>query len=441
LKITQISEALKAGMQDGIDELAREMGLIRRQSKITGQSLVQGLVFGFLENPQASEVQVAQSVGRAGIPVTSQAVNARLTEETAKFFHSVLERMTQIVVEPNVKTQTLLDRFSEVNVHDSTTINLPNSLSELWPGCGNRTEHGQAALKLQTQWNLRSGALKMLTLHAGREQDRSAPVQKADITPKSLRLADLGYFDLSVFARIGQSQAYWLTRYLSGVKIFMPDGTPVYLPEWLECHCTDGVEVDISVRVGNKDRLPARLIAVRVSQQVADERRRKLRDKARGRGQTVSQLSLALANWSIFLTNIPQSLLTLDEILIIARARARWQIELLFKLWKSSGRIDESRSRKPYRILCELYAKMIGQIIQHWLIIYTCWSLPDRSMLKAAAAIKSCATSLLVALRDSSSKAIASAIDLIARSVASTCHISKRSKKSALFQLLAIDHA
>ena len=123
------------------------MGLIKRQSKITGQSLVQGLVFGYLENPQASEVQIAQSVGRAGQSVTPQAVNARMTEETAKFLQKVLEGVAQIVVQPEVKTQSLLDRFSEVNVNDSTTVNLPNSLSNSWRGCGNRTEHGQAALK------------------------------------------------------------------------------------------------------------------------------------------------------------------------------------------------------------------------------------------------------------------------------------------------------
>ena len=413
------------------------MGIIQRQSKITGQALVQGLVFGFLENPQATEVQLAQSVGRAGVAVTPQAVTARLNKEAAPFFQKVLERLTQIVVQPDSNTQTLLDKFSEVNVHDSTTVNLPDSLSKVWTGCGNRTTHGRAAVKLQAQWDLRSGALKLLTLHDGRAQDRSAPVQTAEITPNSLRLADLGYFDLSVFANIGHAQAYWLTRYLSGVKLFMPDSTPIDLPAWLEQHCTAGVEVDLPVLLGNEARLPARLVAIRVPQHVADERRRKLRDKARGKGQTVSQLSLTLASWSIFLTNIPPDRLSLDEILIIARAR--WQIELLFKLWKSSGRIDESRSNKPYRMLCELYAKMMGQLIQHWLIIYTCWANSDRSLVKAAAAVRSCATCLLVALLSPSSSAIPAVIEVFARSVAATCRVSKRSKKLALFQLLAID--
>ena len=439
MMITHIERAMKKALKDGVNELASEVGLIQRECKISGQSLVQGLVFGLMGNPTASETAVAQSVGRAGQAVTSQAVNARLNEAASRLFQRVLERVTQIVVAPSVRTQTLLDRFSEVNVHDSTTIGLPEALSEVWTGCGSRTGKGQSALKLQVQWDLRSGCLKQLTLHDGRSQDRSAPVQTSDVAAGSLRVADLGYFAVSAFERVGQAHAYWLTRYLSGVVLLTPAGTRIDLPRWLDAHCTHDQHVDVSVLVSVEHRLPARLVAIRVPQSVADERRRKLHDKARQKGQTVSTLTLALANWSVFLTNVPLSLLSVDELLVIVRAR--WQIELLFKLWKSSGRIDESRSRKPFRILCELYAKLIGQLIQHWLILYTCWSHPNRSLVKAAAAICACATCLLLAVRNSSPRALAETIDLIARSVAATCRISKRSKKLALFQLLTLDHA
>jgi len=194
-------------------------------------------------------------------------------------------------------------------VHDSTVINLPDELCDVWPGCGNQTDQAQAALKIQVQWDLRSGTLKLLTLHSGREQEsgpsrghRSAPVQKvalrgatAPVVPGSLRLADLGYFDLSSFAHIGQAQAYWITRYLSGVNLYSADAKsnakPIDLPEWLERQCTQSMSVDVPVLVGSMHRLPARLkvarcgaIAIRVPQQVADERRRKLHETARRNG-------------------------------------------------------------------------------------------------------------------------------------------------------------
>src|SRR5262249_28717415 len=46
--------------------------------------------------------------------------------------------------------------------------------------------------------------------------------------------------------------------------------------------------------------------------------------------------------------------------------RLRWQIELLFRLWKDEGQVDQTRGRKPERVLCELLAKLLGQVVQHW---------------------------------------------------------------------------
>jgi hypothetical protein len=85
---------------------------------------------------------------------------------------------------------------------------------------------------------------------------------------------------------------------------------------------------------------------------------------------------------SILITNVPAARLTVQEALIVARTR--WQIELLFKLWKSHGQIDESRSDKPWRMLCEVYAKLLAMLVQHWILVVCCWCYPNRSLTKAA---------------------------------------------------------
>ena len=107
--------------------------------------------------------------------------------------------------------------------------------------------------------------------------------------------------------------------------------------------------VDVPMQLGATQHLPCRLLAVRVSQETADRRRQRLHTDARRRGQAVSQERLRLAGWTIFVTNVPTELLSLREALVIARTR--WQIELLFKLWKDHAKLDESRSQKPWRIL------------------------------------------------------------------------------------------
>ena len=63
------------------------------------------------------------------------------------------------------------------------------------------------------------------------------------------------------------------------------------------------------------------------------------------------------------ITNVPADILTLAEAMVLLKIR--WQIELLFKLWKSHGRVDEWRTKKPARIVCEIYAKLIGLVVQH----------------------------------------------------------------------------
>ncbi len=87
--------------------------------------------------------------------------------------------------------------------------------------------------------------------------------------------------------------------------LLTPTGTRIDLPRWLEAHYTHDQHVDLPVLVSVQHRLPARLVAICVPQAVADERRRKLHDTARQKGQTVSALTLALAHWSLFLTNVP----------------------------------------------------------------------------------------------------------------------------------------
>ncbi|NJP06194.1 MAG: transposase [Chloroflexaceae bacterium] len=112
-----------------------------------------------------------------------------------------------------------------------------------------------------------------------------------------------------------------------------------------------------------KERVDARLIAVRIPQAATDRRRRQLRESARKHGRQPSAERLALCNGNVFITNAPETLLTPKESVVMAHAR--WQIELVFKLWKSHGRIATWTARRPYAILCHTYAKLLAMLIQH----------------------------------------------------------------------------
>src|SRR4029453_9710184 len=144
-------------------------------------------------------------------------------------------------------------------------------------------------------------------------------------------------------------RGFGLSRLQIQTAVYDATGARQDLLTLLESQPTDMVEC--AVTLGERQHLAARRGAGRVRQDVAETRRRRLRRAARDKGRQVSATRLSLAAWTVFVTNVPAERLTLREALVLGRMR--WQIELLFKLWKSQGHVDESRSTKPWRILCE----------------------------------------------------------------------------------------
>jgi hypothetical protein len=78
--------------------------------------------------------------------------------------------------------------------------------------------------------------------------------------------------------------------------------------------------------------------------------------------------------------------------------RARWQSELLWKLWKQHAQLDNWRSEKVARILCEVYAKLIGVTIQHWFTVVGCWQQIHRSLVQASKVVQKLSISVLLTL-------------------------------------------
>jgi hypothetical protein len=162
---------------------------------------------------------------------------------------------------------------------------------------------------------------------------RFAAVQHRPVLAQSLRLTDLGFLGLTRFAAVGAQGSWWFSRLQTSVGIFTADGRRAELEDLLAAPTADAYDAWVELGV------TARLMAVRVRQDVADNTRRKLRAAATGKGQPVSKRRLASAGWNVYVSNIPVEHLSMQEAVVLAGVR--WQIELLFKLWKSHGRIAE----------------------------------------------------------------------------------------------------
>lgn len=428
--VARVAKAMQYVLVEVAEEAGKTSGFIQRERKLSGASFVQTLVFGWLSNGEASLSELNQAGASAGVTISVQGLDQRFTVEAAECMKMVLEAAVREMVHAKPVDIPLLKRFTGVRLMDSSTVGLPDSLMDVWCGCGD--SQGQtAALKIQVDLNFNNGALEALWLQAGREHDQCQRAQDLDLPAGALRVADLGYFKLDLLASYAQQRVFWLTRLRIGTLLYHPNHDQFCLEKWLRRQPVMGAECP--VLLGHTHQIACRLLAVRVPDSVAAQRRRKLKREAQKKGQTLSRSRLALARWTLLVTNVPAERLTLPEALTLYRVR--WQIELLFKLWKSIGKLDTSRSQNPWRILCEVYAKLLACIIQHWIFLIGFWAYPNRSLTKAAHTIQRYALSLAGLCR--TQRLLLDMLKTIDRCLAAGCRVNPRQTHPNTYQLLS----
>lgn len=450
----QVANALHDLFGSVAAELAVTTGFTRRrQHKIDGPAFARALVFTWLDRPTARLHEFAASLCACRVKVSTQAVAQRFNAPAAEFMQALLERaLTQLIRGP-AAALPVLSRFSAVQLFDSSTLALPPAFAERWPGCGGGQQPGDgaAALKLSVGWDLVTGTLCHVSLHPGRRHDRACLPPLSELPAGALRLCDLGYFKLQALAQLTAQGCFWLSRLQAGTLLWSkargrsqgqgrargkgrtPGQARTQVEFLTACgpHQPGGTAC-FQVELGDRARVPAWLLVERVPAEVAAQRREELAREARRKGQPVSAERLALANWTLLVTNVPPHRLTVPEAL--ALYRVRWQIELLFKLWKSDGALSESRSKNPQRILCEVFGKLLALVIEHWLLLLDDWRQPDSSWRRAAAHVRRAAWSLLTTL-DSLAR-LDLVLDSIARVLQADCRISSRRQRPATFQRL-----
>ena len=430
--LSRVAKGMQGVLTKSADIIGRETGFIKRLRKLSGSGFVQTLVFGWLSNPDSTVEELCQIAATLGIDISPQGLNKRFTSEASDCLQKVLESAVSQVISDDPVTIPLLQRFNGVNVQDSSAVVLPDTLAAIWAGCGGSTPtNTSSSLKLHVRLDLNTGQLAGPYLHSGRLHDMNSQIQWETLPAGALRIGDLGYYNLKEFKKMDSDGVYWLSRVKSNCVVYRYDKR-WDLPGLLRKCCKD--RMDIQVLLGADERVPCRLLAVRVPDDVAKLRRCQLISEAKDKGKPVSDKALELASWIVLCCNIPHEMLNLDEAFVLMRTR--WQIELIFKLWKSHGCIDEWRTESPWRILCEVYAKLIVMLIQHWILLAGCWQYPNRSLFKAVKTIQKHAMNLACAFASGRAGRLYEALKTIQRCLSVGCRINKRRKNPSTYQLL-----
>jgi Transposase DDE domain len=359
-----------------------------------------------------------------------------------------------LVSEPS--RQEVLARFSGVYLQDGTILSLPPSMKEEWPGCGGSTpEAGVSSLRVQARLDLARGGLQGLWLQAGHEHEASGPAIERPVGAGSLCVVDLGYWQMLRMKQMTDRGEYWECPAKLGVVSIDQRGIKYDLQTLLDTYAGEGEVIDIPVQLGAREQVSARLIAQKLPPEQARQRRKRstqsvtmppkgvqrlgrhtqasAKAKARKRKRRkISHQRLNLLDWTIIVTNAPVELLSPEEAVVLLRCR--WQMELLWKLWKQLSHLDTWRSAKPERILTEILAKLLACLFQHWLTVLGCWHRPDRSMVKAHQVVQWMAPAMALAFAGVVS--LQEVIGRCATVMAHCCSMNPRRKRPNTYQLL-----
>lgn len=421
-------------LNDRADELGKESGFIVRQRKLTGSSFIKTLLFGWLQNTVPSVEALARAGFSHDLTITAQGLDKRFTETAADFAKRVLEEaMGQVVKAETAVDVEVLNRFTNVYVADCSVITLPDELQPLWQGTGGVSGSNRAALKIDTCIELKAGYLQCGLLQ-GKHSDSRSPLAEAVYEPGCLRLQDLGYFNLKRMKEQSERGEYWISRYQLNTAIFDDHNNLIELSNLLHTFKAAGIKQhECTVELGISARVKARLLLVHLPEEAAGRCRAKMKENAAKQSRTATQNSLALCDWKILITNADTELLSFKDCFLLYSVR--WQIELLFKLWKSHGRLGHSNSANPWRILCEVYCKLLTVMIQHWIILVGLWDIPERSLIKGGQMVREQSVRIAVCFNDV--KALALLLLELAQRFQVGCRQNKRKTQPNTWRQLA----
>jgi hypothetical protein len=434
LSVAELQPALHQLFHDAADSLARDAGFCKRARKLTGSAFAQSLVFSLLENPDATLDDFADAADELGILVTPQAFDQRFTPAAADFLRDLfLEAFNAAFNSLTPALLPLLRRFHGVFLRDATLVNLPPALADAFPGRAGRHAPGgrAAALKLVFEAEVTSGALTGVSVLAGTANEKTAEVAGGPLPEGALLLEDMGFLSGGRLQACADAGVYFLSRIPAWSAVFDEKGRRLDLVKLLRRQIGDTLELPARILHGCK--MSVRLLATRVPPAQAEARRTRVRAEAKTRGRQASQKKLDLCDWTILVSNAPASLVGVREAAVTRRVR--WQVELVFKVFKSEGGLDRTRSKDPCRVLCEVFAKLLGMVVQHWVLLSAGYVMLVHSARRASRRVRRWSPRVLAALGRVGR--LGRVVAGLARVLRRHCRVKRRKAEPSTFDRLA----
>jgi len=375
-----------------LNQLAKETKFVRRSSgKIDGKMFMDLIVFNndCLKSQSLNDLSIILQE-RYKIPISKQSLHERFNKYASDFLKKALERLLTKQFSANYLVNEI-PGIKRILLKDSVCFQVDKSLRDIYPGSsGNASD---ACVRIQFEYDLLNGGINDLSLSAYTDQD--AKNSKATIEKTrsgDLIIRDLAYMNLDVFETLISKAAFFLCRLDHKVHVFTKKSEEEYqVIDFLRItkHMRkNNLEVsDNVVYIGTEKKLEVRLIVHLLPNEVLKKRIRELKkkNKKKGRATNFSPRYKARLALNLYVTNTSEE--QVETANVWNFYRLRWQIELVFKIWKSFCKIDKVKKVQIYRLQCYIYSKLIF-ILLGWQILWRVAILMEKhqkqlSMLKA----------------------------------------------------------
>lgn len=192
-------------------------------------------------------------------------------------------------------------------------------------------------------------------MREGRAADQGqATAIGSHLRARDLVSRDLGYFSLEALEQMTRKEAWFLSRLSSAVAVSTTaDATApaVAVVDHVQPMVAQHGVQALMVYLGER-RLPCRVLAYHLPQEVVEQRRRHAHERARKKGRTPTQAYLHWLQYGWYTTNVGTTIWAAEIVATVYRIR--WQIELVFKQWQSLLHLHVLKGTCPERIQCLL---------------------------------------------------------------------------------------
>jgi len=341
--------------EEHIGKMAIDTGFLIRKGLLEPADILYAYCCQSTYGTVSSNDLAAKIDAETSVSVSRQAIAKKTGKESCVDF---LKKILELVIINKIGKEEIdllrkAGKFKRVLVQDSTIIGLPIRLFALFSGVSN----GHVSVcncRIQCVYDLIAESFICFTIDPYTKNDlKAAP--ELEIEKGDLVIRDRGYLTVNEIERHLTAKADCIYRYKSDM-VLLNIQTREKIDLLAELQTKK--QIDLQVMLNNKSETLVRIVAVPVSEEIANKRRMKAKKEMK---REPGKRCLELLGWSIFITTISKQ--EADYKLLLKVYGLRWRIEIIFKSWKSNMEFSKIHNVSKRQLTLILYARFIMIII------------------------------------------------------------------------------